>query len=73
MGGVGLKVEIQDAMKVAMKSGDRPTLSTLRLLLSALHNEEIRERRELTLEEILKTVSSLCKQRQESIECFRKG
>jgi len=70
---MGLKAEIQDAVKVAMKSGDRLTLSTLRLLLSALHNEEIKERRELTPEEILKTISSLCKQRQEAIEYFRKG
>lgn len=70
---MGLKLEIQDAMKAAMKSGDRITLSTLRLLLSALHNEEIAQHRELTSEEILKTISSLCKQTQEAIELFRKG
>ncbi|MBI4490988.1 MAG: GatB/YqeY domain-containing protein [Deltaproteobacteria bacterium] len=70
---MGLKAEIQDGMKAALKSGDRLTLSTLRLLLSALHNEEIKGRRELTPEEILKTISSLCKQRQESIEYFQKG
>jgi uncharacterized protein YqeY len=71
--GMVLKAEIQDGMKAALKSGDRLTLSTLRLLLSALHNEEIKGRRELTPEEILKTISSLCKQRQESIEYFQKG
>lgn len=60
-------------MKEAMRRGDRVTLSTLRLLLSALHNEEIKGRRELTPEEALKTVTTLCKQRQESIEYFRKG
>lgn len=70
---MGLKGEIQDAMKAAMKSGDRLTLSALRLLLSALHNEEIKERRELSPEEIIKIISSLCKQGQESIEYFRKG
>ncbi|MCZ6623732.1 MAG: GatB/YqeY domain-containing protein [Deltaproteobacteria bacterium] len=70
---MGLKVEIQDGMKAALKSGDRLTLSTLRLLLSALHNEEIKGRRELTLEEILKTISSLCKQRREAIEYFQKA
>lgn len=70
---MGLKIEIQDAMKAAMKSGDRVTLSPLRLLLSALHNEEIKERRELSQEEIIRTISSLCKQGQESIEFFRKG
>ncbi len=56
-----------------MKSGDRVVLSTLRLLLSALHNEEIKLHRELSTEEIQKTVATLCKQRQESIEFFRKG
>jgi uncharacterized protein len=70
---VGLKSEIQDAMKAAMKGGDKVVLSTLRLLLSALHNEEIKQHRELGTEEIQKTVASLCKQRQESIEFFRKG
>ena len=68
-----LKAEIQDAMKAAMRRGDRVTLSTLRLLLSALHNEEIKGRRELTQEETLKTIASLRKQGQESIEYFRKG
>lgn len=68
-----LKVEIQDAMKAAMRSRDPIAVSTLRLLLSALHNEEIKGRRELTHEETLRTISTLCKQRQESIEYFRKG
>ena len=70
---MGLKGDIQDATKAAMKSGDRLSLSALRLLLSALHNEEIKERRELSPEEIIKIISSLCKQRQESIEYFQKG
>ena len=68
-----LKAEIQGAVKRAMKSGDRVTLSTLRLLLSALHNEEIRIRRELTTEEIQRTITTLCKQRAEASEWYRKG
>jgi uncharacterized protein YqeY len=70
---MGLKAEIQDAMKAAMKSGDRATLSTLRLLLSAIHNEEIKVRRELTPEEIQRTIASLAKQRSEAIDLFRRG
>lgn len=70
---MSFKAEIQEAVKIAMKSGDQVTLSTLRLLLSALHNEEIRLRRDLSAEEIQKTVSTLSKQRGESIELFRKG
>jgi len=68
-----LKAEIQEAVKSAMKIGDGITLSTLRLLLSAVHNEEIKLRRELTGEEIQKTIATLCKQRNEAIELFRKG
>ena len=70
---MGLKADIQDSMKAAMKGGDRLTVSALRLLLSAVHNEEIKQRRELGAEEILKTVATLCKQRQEAIEYFSKG
>jgi uncharacterized protein len=68
-----LKAEIQEAAKQAMKSGDRVTLSTLRLLLSALHNEEIRIRGELSKEDIQKTIATLCKQRTEAIDLYRKG
>ena len=68
-----LKAEIQEAVKQAMKSGDQVTLSTLRLLLAAIHNEEIRLRRELSKEDIQKTITTLCKQRLEASELYRKG
>jgi hypothetical protein len=68
-----LKAEIQEAVKSAMKSADALTLSTLRLLLAAIHNEEIRVRKELTAEEIQKIIVTLCKQRSEAIELFRRG
>jgi uncharacterized protein YqeY len=68
-----LKAEIQQAVKAAMKSGDTVTLSTLRLLLAALQNEEIRIRRVLSADEIQKIIGTLCKQRSEAIELYRKG
>ena len=68
-----LKSEIQETVKQAMKSGDRVTLSTLRLLLSAVHNEEIRVRRELSDEDGQKTITTLCKQRSEASDLYRKG
>ncbi|MGH7853801.1 MAG: GatB/YqeY domain-containing protein [Candidatus Binatia bacterium] len=68
-----LKAEIQEAVKQSMKSGDRVTLSTLRLLLSAVHNEEIRVRGELSKEDIQRTIATLCKQRTEAIDLYRKG
>src|SRR5258706_4131863 len=70
---MSLKAEIQEAVKTAMKSGDGITLSTLRLLLSAMHNEEIKVRKELTTEEIHRIISTLSKQRNEAIDMFRKG
>ena len=68
-----LKAEIQEAVKQSMKSGDRVTLSTLRLLLAAVHNEEIRLRGELSREDIQRTITTLCKQRVEAIDLYRKG
>ena len=68
-----LKAEIQQAVKAAMKGGDTVTLSTLRLLLAAMQNEEIRSRRALSAEEIQKVIGTLCKQRAEAIELYRKG
>jgi uncharacterized protein len=70
---VELKAEIKEAVKTAMKSRDSVTLSTLRLLLAAMHNEEIRLRRELAPEEIQRTIATLCKQRTEAIDLYRKG
>lgn len=68
-----LKAEIQQAVKAAMKGGDTVTLSTLRLLLAALQNEEIRTRRSLGADEIQKIIGTLCKQRGEAIELYRQG
>lgn len=68
-----LKAEIQDSMKSAMRCGDKIALQSLRLALAAIKNEEIKARRELTTEEIQRTITTLCKQRSESIEMFQKG
>ena len=68
-----LKAEIQQSAKAALKSGDALTLSTLRLLLAALQNEEIRLRKDLSAEEIQKTIATLRKQRSEAIDLYRQG
>ncbi|HEY7560120.1 MAG TPA: GatB/YqeY domain-containing protein [Candidatus Binatia bacterium] len=68
-----LKAGLQDAARAALKSGDTIRLSTLRLLLAAVHNEEIKVRKELGSEEIQKVISTLSKQRSEAIELYRKG
>jgi hypothetical protein len=68
-----LKSGLQEAAKAALKSRDTVKLSTLRLLLAAIQNEEIRLRKELGAEEIQKVIATLSKQRSEAIELYRKG
>jgi len=57
----------------AMKSRDQDVLGTLRMLKSALTNKEIEKGRALDDAESLQVVSSLVKQRRDSIEQFNKG
>ena len=68
-----LKAGLQEAAKAALKSRDEVKLSTLRLLLAAVHNEEIRLRKELGADEIQKVIATLSKQRSEAIDLYRKG
>lgn len=42
-----LKNNLQDAMKVAMKAGDKQRLAVIRLIMSALKQVEVDERIEL--------------------------
>lgn len=64
---------IEGDLKTAMKSGDKPRVSTLRLLLSALKNEKIQAHRELTDEEIEAVIRRGAKQRRDSIEQYGRG
>ena len=56
-----------------MKSGDKERLSTVRMLMSAIKYKEVDAHRELTDEETIAVISTLVKQRQDSIEQFTKG
>jgi uncharacterized protein len=64
---------IEEDVKSAMKAGDKRRVSTLRLLLSALKNEKIREQRALTNEEIEAAIRRAVKQRKEAIEQYERG
>ncbi len=63
----------QEAMKTAMKSGDKATLQFSRNLHAAIRKREIDDRKDLDEGEILKLISTLLKQREESITQFRTG
>lgn len=70
---MGLAERLGEEMKSALKSHDDLRLQALRLLKSAVHNKEIELRRPLEEAEIQGVVSTLVKQRHESIDLFRKG
>jgi uncharacterized protein len=67
------KEKIDKEMISAAKGKDAIKLSAIRMIKSALHNKEIDARRELDESELLQVLSSLVKQRRESIEQFRAG
>jgi uncharacterized protein YqeY len=57
----------------AMKAKDEHRLTTLRMVKSALKNKEIDKREPLSEAEELQILTTLIKQRRESVESFTKG
>ena len=70
---MGLKDQIQQDIKQAMKDKDKVKLSTLRLLMSEIKNKEIDAGGELEEGDILSIIQKAAKQRKESIEQYKKG
>jgi len=68
-----LKETNQENMKNAMKSGDKAILQFTRNLHAAIRKREIDDRKDLEDAEVLKLISTLLKQREESISQFRAG
>lgn len=62
-----LKQQIQDDMKQTMKSGDKPRLGVIRLILAAIKQKEVDERIELNDEQVLAILDKMVKQRRDSI------
>lgn len=67
---MGLREQLTDGMKEAMRARDEVRLSTIRLVRSAIKNKEIEAKRELDDQGICEVVASLGKQRRESIRMF---
>lgn len=63
--------ELNQDMKVAMKAKDRESLITIRMLKSALQNEQINKGDELTEDEELTVLAREKKQRIESLNEFK--
>ena len=68
-----LKTRIQDDMKDAMRAKEAARLSTIRLLLAAIKQREVDERKELTDADILAVLDKMVKQRRDSISQFEAG
>lgn len=68
-----LKEQLTDAMKTAMKARDNLRLSSVRMVLSALKYREIDQQKELDDKGIIEVISTLVKQRRESIRLYQEG
>jgi uncharacterized protein YqeY len=67
------KDRLQAESREALKAGQKVRLATLRLLSSAVKNQEVELRRELTSEEFLDVVAREARRRKESIQAFTEG
>jgi uncharacterized protein YqeY len=70
---MSLLQKLDDDLKRALKASDSLKVSVLRLTKAALKNKQIDKGEELSDDEIISTLSTLSKQRRESIELFSKG
>jgi uncharacterized protein YqeY len=62
-----LKARITEDMKAAMRAKDAPRLSAIRLILAAVKQREVDERKELTDADIVAVLDKMGKQRRDSI------
>ena len=65
--------QLQDELKIAMKAGDKATMTGLRNIIGKLKASQIDKGESLTKEEALKILKSAAKQLRESIEQYKKG
>ena len=65
--------KVNTQITAAMKAKDAPRLSTLRMMKTAMVNKGVEKGRDLEDTEVLQVVSSLVKQRRDSVEQFSKA
>ncbi len=65
--------KIKKDMIIAMKEKNKKKLSTIRLLISSIKNEEIAKGRSLASEEIIGVIKKEVKQLKKALEDFEKG
>ena len=65
-----LKQQLTEAMKAAMKAGDKPRLAVVRLINAAIKQREVDERIELDDAQVLAVLDKMVKQRRDSIQQY---
>ncbi|MCX7955553.1 MAG: GatB/YqeY domain-containing protein [Patescibacteria group bacterium] len=68
-----LKQKLQEEQIIALKSGDKEKLSTLRFVLAQIKNKEIEKQEELNDDEIILIIKKITKELKESIDSFKKA
>ncbi len=67
---MALKERITEDMKAAMRSRDASRLSAIRLLLAAIKQKEVDERKSLEDAEVVSVIEKMIKQRRDSISQY---
>jgi uncharacterized protein YqeY len=70
---MSLKEQLNESMKTAMKARDTLRLSAVRMVRSMIKNREIDSQTELDDRAIIEVISTLAKQRRESIKMYQEG
>lgn len=70
---MSLREQINDDLKAAMRGGEVARRDTIRLLLAALKQREVDERKVLTDADVLGIIEKMLKQRRDSISQFEQG
>ena len=70
---MSLKEQLNESMKTAMKARDDLRLSAIRMVRSTVKNREIDLKQEMDDQGIIEVISTLAKQRRESIRMYQEG
>jgi len=70
---MGLKEQITEDMKAAMRAKEASKLGTIRLVIAEIKRKEVDERIELNDEQTLAIIDKMIKQRKDSITQFEAG
>jgi uncharacterized protein YqeY len=65
-----LKAQVNEDMKAAMRGGEKLRLGTIRMLMAAIKQREVDERREMSDADVLQIAEKLIKQRREAAAQF---